>query len=71
VDAAYYICLCSEIPKTSVGKFDKIAIKKKLNELSARLRKLGNGQGSMRGATPPHIINLPLPFVLRGRGRRG
>ncbi len=35
-----YICLCSEIPKTSVGKFDKISIKKRLNEFIANAKKV-------------------------------
>ncbi|MFX1265764.1 MAG: long-chain-fatty-acid--CoA ligase [Promethearchaeota archaeon] len=35
-----YVCLCNEIPKTSVGKFDKIAIKKRLNELLTSSKKV-------------------------------
>lgn len=35
-----YICLCDKIPKTSVGKFDKIAIKKMASEFIARSKKV-------------------------------
>jgi len=35
-----YICLCNEIPKTGVGKFDKIIIRKMLNELINRSKKV-------------------------------
>jgi len=36
-----YILFTSDIPKTSVGKFDKIAIKKRLNEYLARAKNVG------------------------------
>jgi len=35
-----YIAIVDEIPKTSVGKYDKIAIKKKLEEFLAKAKKL-------------------------------
>jgi acyl-CoA synthetase (AMP-forming)/AMP-acid ligase II len=36
-----YIVFCDEIPKTSVGKYDKIAIRKKLPEYLEKAKKLG------------------------------
>ncbi len=35
-----YIVFCDEIPKTSVGKYDKIAIRKKMDEYVEKARKL-------------------------------
>jgi fatty-acyl-CoA synthase/3-hydroxyacyl-CoA dehydrogenase len=35
-----YIAFVDDIPKTSVGKFDKIAIKKRLNEFVAKAHRL-------------------------------
>ncbi|MEW6185842.1 MAG: long-chain-fatty-acid--CoA ligase [Thermodesulfobacteriota bacterium] len=36
-----YIVFCDEIPKTSVGKYDKIAIRKKIDEYLEKAKKLG------------------------------
>jgi fatty-acyl-CoA synthase len=35
-----YIVFCDEIPKTSVGKYDKIAIRKKIDEFLEKAQKL-------------------------------
>ncbi len=35
-----FIVICDDIPKTSVGKFDKIAIRKRLDEFISRARKM-------------------------------
>jgi non-ribosomal peptide synthetase component E (peptide arylation enzyme) len=40
-----YILITDQIPKTSVGKFDKIAIRKNLDDLLARAKKTGGWQG--------------------------
>ncbi len=40
-----YVLITDEIPKTSVGKFDKIAIRKNLDDLLARARKTVDLQG--------------------------
>ncbi len=40
-----YILITDEIPKTSVGKFDKIAIRKNLDELLAKAKKTSGLQG--------------------------
>ena len=36
-----YILITDEIPKTSVGKFDKIAIRKNLDDILARAKETG------------------------------
>ena len=36
-----YIVFCDEIPKTSVGKYDKIAIRKRIDEFVSRAEKVG------------------------------
>jgi fatty-acyl-CoA synthase len=36
-----YVAFCDEIPKTSVGKYDKIAIRKRLDEFISRAKKFG------------------------------
>lgn len=38
-----YIVFTDDIPKTSVGKYDKIAIKKRLDEFLSRARKVSKG----------------------------
>jgi non-ribosomal peptide synthetase component E (peptide arylation enzyme) len=40
-----YILITDQIPKTSVGKFDKIAIRKSLDDLLAKARKTVDLQG--------------------------
>ncbi len=35
-----YIVFCDEIPKTSVGKYDKIAIRKKMEEYVEKAKKV-------------------------------
>jgi len=36
----HFILFCDEIPKTSVGKYDKIAIRKKMNEYVGKAKKM-------------------------------
>jgi fatty-acyl-CoA synthase/3-hydroxyacyl-CoA dehydrogenase len=36
-----YILITDEIPKTSVGKFDKIAIRKNLDDILAKAKETG------------------------------
>ncbi len=38
-----YIAFCDDIPKTSVGKYDKIAIRKRLDEFLARAKNMRRG----------------------------
>lgn len=38
-----YIVFCNDIPKTSVGKYDKIAIRKRLNEFLAKAKSMRRG----------------------------
>jgi acyl-CoA synthetase (AMP-forming)/AMP-acid ligase II len=40
-----YVWITDQIPKTSVGKFDKIAIRKNLDELLAKAKKTSDWQG--------------------------
>ena len=35
-----YVVFCDEIPKTSVGKYDKVAIKKRLNEFIGKAQRV-------------------------------
>jgi acyl-coenzyme A synthetase/AMP-(fatty) acid ligase len=35
-----YIVFCDDIPKTRVGKFDKVAIRKKLGEFLAKAKRM-------------------------------
>ena len=35
-----YIVFCDDIPKTSVGKFDKVAIHKKMGEFLAKAKRM-------------------------------
>jgi non-ribosomal peptide synthetase component E (peptide arylation enzyme) len=35
-----YVVFCDEIPKTSVGKYDKVAIKKRLNEFLGKAQRV-------------------------------
>jgi acyl-CoA synthetase (AMP-forming)/AMP-acid ligase II len=37
----HYIVFCDDIPKTSVGKYDKITIRKKMNEYVGKAKKMG------------------------------
>ncbi len=37
----YYVVITNDIPKTSVGKFDKIAIKEKMDDFLAQATKVG------------------------------
>jgi acyl-CoA synthetase (AMP-forming)/AMP-acid ligase II len=38
----YYMAIVDDVPKTSVGKYDKIAIKKRLDEFLAKAKKVRN-----------------------------
>jgi acyl-CoA synthetase (AMP-forming)/AMP-acid ligase II len=40
-----YVLITDQIPKTSVGKFDKIAIRENLDELLAKAKKTSGWQG--------------------------
>ncbi|GAI46265.1 unnamed protein product, partial [marine sediment metagenome] len=37
-----YMAIVDDVPKTSVGKYDKIAIKKRLDEFLAKAKKVRN-----------------------------
>jgi len=39
-----YVVLVDDVPKTSVGKYDKIAIKKKIDEYLAKAKRIGKSQ---------------------------
>jgi len=50
-----FIVVLDEIPKTSVGKFDKRAIKGRLDEFVSRARRMGKARtsGGERNASGP------------------